>query len=194
MNAERIARALDPNARPRQTSRGPTFRVPCPAHRDTHPSLDITSARGMDLLHCWSGCTQEEVIQALRARGLWSHATFRAPRAERLDWTRTDNAKPLPECCTAESLCQHWRQFERELLVATLLGNLSEAIVELQAKAANGVGFELEPRAAAKPLTTDEIRNGLRLVGFGGIVPAGFSPDAVEAVAEIFLEQASGHY
>jgi putative DNA primase/helicase len=45
----------------------------CPAHSDKTPSLAIgTSDAGMVLVCCHAGCSQDEVISALRARRLWS--------------------------------------------------------------------------------------------------------------------------
>ncbi len=43
----------------------------CVAHRDRTPSLSISYAGGKVLVHCHAGCSQREVIAALRARGLW---------------------------------------------------------------------------------------------------------------------------
>src|SRR5215813_3480984 len=44
----------------------------CPAHDDRNPSLSINEdAGGKVLLHCHAGCEQQEVIDALRERGLW---------------------------------------------------------------------------------------------------------------------------
>ena len=43
----------------------------CPAHDDKHPSLSITDAKDKVLVHCFSGCTQTDVIDALRSQGLW---------------------------------------------------------------------------------------------------------------------------
>lgn len=44
----------------------------CPAHADRVPSLSISVGNsGKVLIHCHAGCTQERVIQALRACGLW---------------------------------------------------------------------------------------------------------------------------
>ena len=44
----------------------------CPAHDDKNPSLSISEGRqGVVLVKCWSGCSQTEVISALRDRGLW---------------------------------------------------------------------------------------------------------------------------
>jgi phage/plasmid primase-like uncharacterized protein len=57
---------------------GKGFVAPCPAHNDQSPSLSIAdSADGADgrvLVFCHAGCTQEAVIAALAARGLWSQA------------------------------------------------------------------------------------------------------------------------
>ena len=44
----------------------------CPAHNDKDPSLHITLKNGKILVHCFSGCSNEAVIEALRARGLWT--------------------------------------------------------------------------------------------------------------------------
>jgi putative DNA primase/helicase len=50
----------------------------CPAHDDRNPSLSIREADGKVLLHCYAGCSQQDVINVLKARGLWGsnqHAT-----------------------------------------------------------------------------------------------------------------------
>lgn len=45
----------------------------CPAHDDKSPSLSISVGRdGRTLVKCHGGCSQEAVLDALRARGLWS--------------------------------------------------------------------------------------------------------------------------
>src|SRR6516165_3494134 len=42
------------------------------AHKDTKPSLTLTdSPTGKVLVCCHSGCSQEAVIEALKALGLW---------------------------------------------------------------------------------------------------------------------------
>ena len=48
----------------------------CPAHEDHDPSLSITQKPdGMILFKCQSqGCSQQEIIAALKARGLWPFA------------------------------------------------------------------------------------------------------------------------
>src|SRR5438105_6327546 len=46
----------------------------CPAHRDKAPSLSVTDAVGKVLFRCHAGCSQAEVIVALRRRGLWGRS------------------------------------------------------------------------------------------------------------------------
>lgn len=44
----------------------------CPAHDDTNPSLSVDMGENGNLVvKCWAGCSQQEVIGALRGRGLW---------------------------------------------------------------------------------------------------------------------------
>lgn len=45
--------------------------VHCPSHDDRSPSLAVDDAHGRVLVHCFSGCPQRDVLQALRQRGLW---------------------------------------------------------------------------------------------------------------------------
>jgi len=54
----------------------------CPAHDDANPSLSISpgSTRRV-VVHCHAGCDQDEVIGALRKRGLWPQE-----RRERYDY------------------------------------------------------------------------------------------------------------
>ena len=55
----------------------------CPAHPDKNPSLSISTSRdGKTLVHCHAGCSQDEVLAALKARGLWpddGHVGCRPP-------------------------------------------------------------------------------------------------------------------
>lgn len=75
MDAESIARGLD---KPRKRGRSWMACCPNPSHEDRNPSFSITdSPDGKVLVKCFSGCSQEAVIEALRARGLWPAATPR---------------------------------------------------------------------------------------------------------------------
>lgn len=52
----------------------------CPAHDDRNPSLSIGVREGRVLVHCFSGCDQAAVIDALRRRGLWPERERREHR------------------------------------------------------------------------------------------------------------------
>ena len=81
MNAETIAKALGGR------KAGGGWMARCPAHDDREPSLSIRDADdGKVLVRCHAGCDQEQVIAALRSRGLWTENGPRrfirsAPRA-----------------------------------------------------------------------------------------------------------------
>ena len=47
------------------------FSACCPAHDDRNPSFSAKDDNGKILVKCFSGCTQDEVINALRDLGLW---------------------------------------------------------------------------------------------------------------------------
>jgi len=65
MSAETIAEALDG----KPDSNG--WICHCPVHADRHPSLSVSEGKVMPLVHCFAGCSQEEVIAVLKAMGLW---------------------------------------------------------------------------------------------------------------------------
>jgi putative DNA primase/helicase len=68
MTAAEIAHAL----KGKRSGYGWTAR--CPAHKDSDPSLSIGQGDdGRILVHCFAGCPQDAVIDALRARGLWAN-------------------------------------------------------------------------------------------------------------------------
>jgi len=51
------------------------FSACCPAHNDHNPSLSVTDTGGKILVKCFAGCSQNEVIGALRDQGLWHTAS-----------------------------------------------------------------------------------------------------------------------
>jgi putative DNA primase/helicase len=76
--AEEIGRALGG----RRSGRG--WRCRCPAHRpDGHPSFTVVEKDGKVLFKCWSGCSQLQLVSALRGMGLWGgqlSSDYAAPR------------------------------------------------------------------------------------------------------------------
>jgi len=66
MQVESIVKALGG----RQAGKG--WIACCPSHEDRNPSLSIKEgAGGKPLIYCHTGCSQAEVINALKSRGLW---------------------------------------------------------------------------------------------------------------------------
>jgi putative DNA primase/helicase len=47
----------------------------CPAHDDRNPSLAISERDGRILVKCFAGCTQADVIETLKSRGLWPESS-----------------------------------------------------------------------------------------------------------------------
>ena len=84
VNAEQIAFALD---KPRRTGTD-RYIACCVAHKDRSPSLAISDVDGKTLVYCFAGCSQDEVITALRSMGLWTKEKRRA--ANEVYFTKKD--------------------------------------------------------------------------------------------------------
>lgn len=57
-----------------QKGNGWIARCPVPGHTDKHPSFHVNVGKnGKPIFKCRSRCTQDEVIEALKAKGLWDH-------------------------------------------------------------------------------------------------------------------------
>jgi len=80
--------------------------VHCPAHDDPSPSFSVKVEQGKVLVHCFGGCDQREVIQALIDRGLWRRGLESKPATSgsrsgasgyrsgtRLGWNRTPETR-----------------------------------------------------------------------------------------------------
>jgi putative DNA primase/helicase len=66
-SAQEIAAVLGAEKR----GRSYVCRCPVPGHVDKHPSFYITERDGRVFVQCKSGCSQDAVLNALRARRLW---------------------------------------------------------------------------------------------------------------------------
>lgn len=66
---ERSAKSIAEALGGRRT--GECWMAKCPAHVDRTPSLSIRDSNGTVLVRCHAGCEQEDVLAALRSRGLW---------------------------------------------------------------------------------------------------------------------------
>ena len=116
MTAQAIARALQG----RKSGSGWSCR--CPAHEDHTPSLSIAERNGKLLVWCFAGCTQDDVIAALKGRGLWAESRFTP--AQKHDFARER------------------RRDEADLPRARLFGDVAAALAEecLEALAWNDPG------------------------------------------------------
>ena len=70
ISAEAIKEALRCGRSGCSCARGPN--VHCPNHDDRHASFTIHESDGKILLNCKTGCSQKDVIEALKGRGLWT--------------------------------------------------------------------------------------------------------------------------
>jgi putative DNA primase/helicase len=91
INAEFIARSL------KGKRVGKDFVAHCPSHDDRNPSLSITETKdGQILFKCHAGCTQQNVLEALRERGFWPTPEEREPTQKNTIYTYVDeNGIPL---------------------------------------------------------------------------------------------------
>jgi putative DNA primase/helicase len=65
MSIDNLLRAL------RAKKVGDNWSARCPAHDDRTPSLSLTERDNKVLVHCFAGCSQQQVIGALQDRGIW---------------------------------------------------------------------------------------------------------------------------
>jgi hypothetical protein len=191
MNAEELTNSLEGRWNNR-TETG-IARCPVPSHQDRHPSFSIAQKNGIVVFVCRSlGCSQSEVIEALRERGLWAAASP-AQRAPAVDWAAvlTIAAPKVPSCClrgpeSGAPTCEHWRAFDADMAIARLHTNLREAADEVV------VLF----KSARIELTEAELRSELNLavnLGGGAIVPFHMTPDIVEKMIAVTAAEVLGY-
>jgi putative DNA primase/helicase len=84
VNAESIIRDLQA----RRT--GSTWMAKCPAHEDRNPSLAIREKDGKVLFHCHAGCSQRDVLNALKARDIWEPEQKQPKRRITAEYGYTD--------------------------------------------------------------------------------------------------------
>ena len=68
---------------------GAGFAARCPAHNDKTPSLTIADGDSGVLVRCHAGCSQRDVLDALRSRGLWPDNGDR-PKPDREEYDYLD--------------------------------------------------------------------------------------------------------
>jgi putative DNA primase/helicase len=76
---------------------GKDFVALCPSHEDKNPSLSITDRKdGRILFKCHAGCTQQQVLEALRELGLWPTPQESEATQKNITYTYVDeNGNPI---------------------------------------------------------------------------------------------------
>lgn len=89
-SAEEIAGALGG----KRSAKGKSWSCRCPAHDDKDASFSVSEDANGVLVHCHAGCSQEDVLEVLRRRGLWpeggERATASTARVEAAAYSYTD--------------------------------------------------------------------------------------------------------
>jgi hypothetical protein len=83
------------------------FSACCPAHDDRNPSFHASEVDGKILVKCFAGCSQDEVISALREQELWP---------------QTDTNSRKPAHVSKDVIWRH------QMLVATELARADQGI------------------------------------------------------------------
>ena len=106
MNLEMIAKSLGTY----QRKSGGGFLACCPAHDDHSPSLSIDQKEGMLLVKCFAGCSQGDVVNGLKSRGLWPGSTKTSLPEEnkRLPENIWEPIIPIPTDAPPPPETHHW--------------------------------------------------------------------------------------
>jgi putative DNA primase/helicase len=106
MNAADLVKALGGGRRV-----GRQWLVRCPAHPDRTPSLSLRDSPNGPLVHCHAGCSQRDVVDVLKARGLWpSSSSASRPDHRRDEKIRQDNEEYHERQRTAAYVARIWRE------------------------------------------------------------------------------------
>lgn len=168
-------------------------------HGDRHPSLRLTVKNGRMLMFCDVCGSNAALIEAARARGLWSSERHDVRRPQPFSWEaylrahRIEKSKLAPACCFQQPpQCELWKKFDADLIIATLFSSLRDAAQELVDKAARGRMYDLSRRNPDASMTTAELVAGLGFaIEFGSIVPPGIDESAVARAIAIVAEKST---
>jgi predicted transcriptional regulator len=100
---DRITRALE--GKPRANG---SYVCKCPAHDDKNPSLSVSFKDGKILLHCFAGCSQDAVIDALKARGLWEKTSSSNESSYKPPPRKTKTKDPPPVKPIPKGVAYYW--------------------------------------------------------------------------------------
>lgn len=136
----RVAEAL--NAR----RSGDGYIACCPAHNDRNPSLSISEGDdGRPLVHCFAGCPQDAVIEALRHRGVW-------PEREHADGDSTEPPAAHPKLGKPSARWIYTDHAGNPVLAIYRYGDGDDKTIRQATPAADGWQWKGLPKGTARPL------------------------------------------
>ncbi len=184
-DAKSLAFDIDPGAK----RYGRNWRVRCIGHDDRHRSLDIADLPSgkIGLIDRSGRCSNEELVDKLRALGHWAPERRDTRRPPRFSWEQyftehpIDETKLAPECCRKGPPfdCEHAREFNLKYRLAFLRREFEAAASEIEALY----------QVAEYELNAANLRRELQLaIDVGGIGTASFAADTVARALNIFVE------
>jgi phage/plasmid primase-like uncharacterized protein len=84
----------------------------CPAHDDTKPSLHVSECNGSALFKCFAGCSQEAVINVLKASGLWSKSKPSGSRVQQRYDEESEREQRAEREQVSKEVNERWRTAE----------------------------------------------------------------------------------
>ncbi len=118
---------------------GKSWKACCPSHPDTNPSLSLTDKDGKTLFKCWAGCTQDEVLGALRDRGLWQpeNQSIVATRKHDADYRHAKMVEAIKEADRESGRNATWTEADQKTAIeadATITGLYVKRILDVRSK------------------------------------------------------------
>lgn len=105
LTAQQIALALNGK------KSGQSWHTHCPVHQGSKRNFYITEKDGRLLVHCFVGCSQQSVIDELKARGLWPTRANASQYGSRFDLdARLKKQESKPRSATLPKAIEFWRR------------------------------------------------------------------------------------
>ena len=139
-----IGRALGGKRKP-----GGGWMCHCPAHDDKEPSLSVDLGDNRSpVVKCWAGCSQQDVIAALRIRGLWpeQQTVFRPTTPTGKGGKKSTSRVPPDPAETAAEAARRWEA----------AGPANRDHPYLAGKGLNGIGLRQEGNLLLIPMLNEE--------------------------------------
>jgi hypothetical protein len=106
----------------------------CPSHEDRTPSLSLTERAGRVLVYCFAGCRQRDVIEALRARGLWPERISTPATRRRWAKARQASAATARDAFAWRRVMLDWLDRAKAAAIDYHTGVIAGDVLELAAR------------------------------------------------------------